>query len=244
MTIGAWAPSATRWSNGAPEDAKYDLARPTVSTGGNLLKAWSGKIQARYPSGDWPMQFASLARGKGVLYLGTQDSDARAKDFLLETAAPGRLGIVHYVENMAVAGSDFPDYYAVELGVHAGNWVQSAPALPRVGAEAEMGVRRPRCRNAPRCPPPSRTSASGCATGWLWQGKDGTAEQRNQPLIDMQKQVGVPVGIHWYDWHHVAFDNEYPHYFPTKPGLPRARQGPHLPRSAHHAPTSMARAPT
>ena len=25
--------------------------------------------------------------------------------------------------------------------------------------------------------------------------------------------------MHWYNWHQIPFDNDYPHYFPTKPGF-------------------------
>jgi hypothetical protein len=31
--------------------------------------------------------------------------------------------------------------------------------------------------------------------------------------------VGAPVGIHWYNWHAIPFDVQYPNYFPTKPGF-------------------------
>lgn len=204
--------------NGAPEQGKYDLARPAVSTGGNLLKAWSGKIQARYPSGDWPMQFCSLARGKGVLYLGTQDPNARAKDFLLDSAAPGQLGVAHYVDNMGVAGSSYPDYYAVEFGVHAGNWVQSALHYRQWALKQKWASAGPLSRRSDM-PASIKDIGLWMRADWLWQDKDGTPRQQNQPLIDVQKQMGVPMGLHWYNWHHMPFDNEYPHYFPTKPGF-------------------------
>jgi hypothetical protein len=28
-----------------------------------------------------------------------------------------------------------------------------------------------------------------------------------------------PVGFHWYSWHQIPFDNDYPHYFPAKPNF-------------------------
>jgi len=33
------------------------------------------------------------------------------------------------------------------------------------------------------------------------------------------EEVGVPVGFHWYNWHRIPFDNDYPHYFPAKDGF-------------------------
>jgi hypothetical protein len=37
-----------------------------------------------------------------------------------------------------------------------------------------------------------------------------------------QTPLNVPVGIHWYEWHQIPFDNDYPHYFPTKKGFKSA----------------------
>jgi hypothetical protein len=34
--------------------------------------------------------------------------------------------------------------------------------------------------------------------------------------------LGLPVGFHWYNWHQIPFDNDYPHYFPTKEGFAEA----------------------
>ena len=31
--------------------------------------------------------------------------------------------------------------------------------------------------------------------------------------------LGVPVMAQWYRWHQIPFDNDYPHYFPAKPGF-------------------------
>ena len=38
-------------------------------------------------------------------------------------------------------------------------------------------------------------------------GDDTNVEQ-------FQKALGVPIGFHWYRWHTIPFDNDYPHYFP------------------------------
>ena len=33
---------------------------------------------------------------------------------------------------------------------------------------------------------------------------------------------GIPTAVHWYNWHHIPFDNDYPHYFPAKDGFKEA----------------------
>lgn len=31
-----------------------------------------------------------------------------------------------------------------------------------------------------------------------------------------RREIGVPVGFHWYNWHEIPFDNDYPHYIPAR----------------------------
>lgn len=42
------------------------------------------------------------------------------------------------------------------------------------------------------------------------------------PLKKLQEFFGVPLGYHWYNWHQIPFDNDYPHYFPSKDGFGEA----------------------
>jgi len=37
--------------------------------------------------------------------------------------------------------------------------------------------------------------------------------------IQLQKALGVPIGYHVYNWHHIPFNNDFPHYFPVEPGF-------------------------
>ena len=100
--------------NGFPESGKYDIARPAFGSGGQLLRTWRSKIQARYPAGDWPMQFLALSRSRDSIYLASMDSEARAKDFVVEPS-DSAMSIVHYPENMGVPSSDYAGYYPVEF---------------------------------------------------------------------------------------------------------------------------------
>jgi hypothetical protein len=38
--------------------------------------------------------------------------------------------------------------------------------------------------------------------------------------IKLRRELGVPIGYHIYNWHKIPFNNDYPHYFPTKPCVP------------------------
>jgi hypothetical protein len=56
-----------------------------------------------------------------------------------------------------------------------------------------------------------------CAWGLLGGGAKG-AVRGGQAFVDA---MGLPSGFHWYNWHRIPFDNDYPHYFPAKEGFAR-----------------------
>lgn len=200
--------------NGFPQAGEYDIARPAQSSGGHLLRAWKEKIEQRYPSGNWPMQFAALSKGRNSVYFATMDSDARAKDVVIE---PGtRITVVHFPDNMGVAGSDYPDYYPVEFGVYQGNWVGAAQHYRKWALQQKWSAAGPISRRAAMSDL-VKNAGAWIQDGWEWQGRTGAAEEMNAPLVEAQRQLGVPLALHWYNWHQTPFDNNYPHYLPAKP---------------------------
>ena len=202
--------------NGFPEAGKYDLARPIFGSGGHLLRKWSGKIEARYPSGGWPMQFLALTEGRSGVYFASMDGEARAKDFVVESGR--RLAMVHYPENMGVAGSDYPDSYAVAFGVYEGGWLEAAQRY-RPWALRQKWSQAGKLSARTDVPDVVKDVGLWARDGWVWNGAAGTPHEQNVPFLEAQKKMGVPMALHWYDWHHMKFDNEYPHFLPAKPGF-------------------------
>jgi len=200
---------------GFPEAGKYDLARPVFGSGGQLLRAWSGKIQARNPAGNWPMQFLALSRNHDSVYLGTRDSSGYAKDFVVNSDEKV-ISMVHYPEGMGVAGSDYPDYYPVELGVYQGRWLEAAQHY-RAWALKQKWVQAGKLSQRTDFPEILKNVGVWILGDWEWAGAAGSPQQMDAPLLQAQKTLGVPIGLHWYNWHHMKFDNEYPHFLPPKP---------------------------
>jgi hypothetical protein len=203
--------------NGLPEAGKYDLARPVPSSGGQLLRAWSGKLQARYPSGSWPMQFLSLSRNRDSIYFATMDGSGWAKDFVVDTS-DSIMSIVHYVENMGVPGSDYPGYYPIEFGVYQGGWLEAAQRYGR-WALKQKWAQRGKLSQRTDVAEILKNVAVWVIGDWVWAGAEGNPQQMDAPLLAAQKWLGVPLGLHWYNWHHMKFDHEYPHFLPPKPGF-------------------------
>ncbi len=203
--------------SGFPASGQYDIARPAFGSGGQLLRGWTEKIQARYPSGDWPMQFLALSRNRDSVYCATQDPDARAKDFVVEPR-DSKISIVHYAENMGITGSDYPDHYPIELGVYQGTWLEAAQRYRRWALQQKW-ARAAKLSQRTDVPDAIKNVGVWLMDDWVWAGAQGDAQQMDAPLFEVQKTLGVPIGLHWYNWHHMKFDNEYPHFLPPKPGF-------------------------
>jgi hypothetical protein len=49
-----------------------------------------------------------------------------------------------------------------------------------------------------------------------WSLVSGDATKVPDAAKRMSQFLEIPTGLHWYNWHHAPFDNDYPHYFPPK----------------------------
>ncbi|MCC6445631.1 MAG: hypothetical protein IT210_19515 [Armatimonadetes bacterium] len=53
-----------------------------------------------------------------------------------------------------------------------------------------------------------------------WAQTGGSPGECVEAVKAFKAYLDVPTGFHWYSWHQIPFDNDYPHYFPTKEGFP------------------------
>ncbi|HQT91511.1 MAG TPA: DUF6259 domain-containing protein [Candidatus Kryptobacter bacterium] len=207
--------------NGFPAPGEYDIARPAFATGGLLYKDCrenvEGTFHGRYPSGGWPMQLMAFTHSTSSVYLATMDPNGTAKDFQAD-AGRGDLAVIHYPENMGIAGSDWPGYYPVEFGVYQGDWLQAALRYREWATRQKWAKPLSERKDIPAI---MKNLGLWVRDFWVWDSTKGSPEQMNAPLIRAQKEMGVPVGLHWYFWSKNRFDNDYPHFFPPKPGFER-----------------------
>jgi hypothetical protein len=206
-------------ASGFPASGAYDVARPVFASGGDLLRKRTESVGGPHPSGFWPMQFCSLHLGQDSVYLGTRDAEGRDKNFLIE---PGKqTSVIHHPEFRDQPGSGWQDNYPVEFGVFRGSWVEAAHhyrewALRQKWASAGRLSERD-------VPARMKNAAFWLRDRWLPRDpKDGPElppEELNRPLLAALDQMGVPSGLHWYNWHQNAYDNQYPHFLPAKVGF-------------------------
>jgi hypothetical protein len=219
--------------NGFPAEGRYDVAFPTTGSGGHLIKNWGATLKQRSPSGFFPMQLMSFNTGTNAVYFSSSDGESRAKDFYVNSKEK-KLSLVRYPENMAVTGSDLPDYYSVSFGPYQGGWLEAAHRY-REWAMQQIWTARGPISQRPEFPeiatnigfwvrdtwvwdlPPDVNKNTGDPFSWRRDERD--PHEMNLPFLNAMKTMGVPIAFQWYGWHHNMFDFEYPHFLPPLKGF-------------------------
>ncbi len=175
-------------------------------------KAFS--FQGRYPSGWTSMQFMAVydRQSQTGLYWAIHDPFGGTKDFAAKTTPPtptlawtadvpvpdmGKPGNAYQLEGEAVWQAFQGDWY--DAAVIYRDWVRThARWYPKLGGEGREDT-----------------------PAWMrelcvWAQTGGAAASCVDQVQRFAEYLGVPVGFHWYSWHKIPFDNDYPHYFPPK----------------------------
>ena len=173
------------------------------------------KHHGLYPEPWTVMQFVSAYNEKTGIYVATHDPNASAKEITIESRPEEKLVVFtfdHPAENMGVGGNDF------SLSGHAvwkllrGDWYDSAM------------IYRDWLKKEARWFPEIGADGRSDTPEWMrelcvWATTGGNAEQVVPKVKKFAEYMGVPVGFHWYNWHQIPFDNDYPHYFPVTDGF-------------------------
>jgi len=173
------------------------------------------RFSGTYPSGWMSMPFmAAYDRRVGTgLYAAVHDPWGGTKDLLAESRPVDRavdLSFDHPAPNMGQAGTGFELEGTAVWQLLRGDWFDASVIYRDWARE-----------NAKWRAAPGRADST---PKWMrelscWALASGTAEQVVPATREFQQAMGLPVGVHWYNWHEIPFDNDYPHYFPTKPGF-------------------------
>lgn len=173
------------------------------------------RYRGDYPGGWCSMQFLAAYREGAQptgLYVGVHDPFGGTKnlDVKTEPAAHSlRLAFDVPASDMGRAGNGFVLDGEAVWQLLRGDWFDAAMIYkqwaqrearwwPRLGKEGRADT------------PPWMRELNAWALGGGAPGECVTNVQRFQEFL------GVPVGFHWYNWHQIPFDNDYPHYFPAK----------------------------
>lgn len=170
-------------------------------------------FKGEYPGGWLPMQCAGVYGPKGGVYVGVHDPLASTKRLEMETK-DGVLRIAWKwpAPDCGVAGKGWKMPGAVVVRPFEGDWYDFAQIYRDwVWREAPWWPRGPQA-GRPDTPAWMKDIAVWCCTG-------GGADYVVKAMTKFAAYLDVPTALHWYNWHQVPFDNDYPHYFPAKDGF-------------------------
>ncbi len=193
------------------ERGHIDLAVPRGNWG-ILTKDFVGSRGGHYPAGYWPMQYLSATIGDTTLYLARPHPKAATLNFNIQAGGEFKFQIPP--PDMGVPGRGFSMQHPVVIGPLAGDWFDAARRYRDWALTAPWMARGPLHQ---RDDMPKRLR-----DGLTWLLMSGPPEEVEPKIVAAADFLGVPIGVHWYNWHKIPFDDDYPHYFPTKDGFPAA----------------------
>lgn len=184
---------------------------------GRAYPATSGvSTGAMYPSGSCAMQLLGVYDDHSGVYVAQHDPRATDKRLAIACGADNgasTLRIEVPAENASLPANSYQTAGEVVIGVTDGGGWWPLTRLYRDWLAAR----------APWWPQPQSYSRDDYPR-WLQQTQtwicSGSFPKDCVPQTKaFAEAVGTPTAIHWYNWHVIPFDNQYPHYFPTKEGF-------------------------
>jgi len=186
-----------------------------VEQSGLWSKAY--KRGGTYPSGWTSMQFMAAYNptARTGLYVGMHDPFGSTKEIFGESRPDQHAVILrfeHPAADMGRAGAGFDLPGEARWQLLRGDWFDAAQ-IYRAWASRKA-------RWWPTLGPGGREDTPL----WMrelpaWVMTGGAPSDCVPRVAAFAKAVGTPTGFHWYNWHQIPFDNDYPHYFPTKEGF-------------------------
>ncbi len=177
----------------------------------------------KYPSGSLSMQCSGFYGPAGGTYVAVHDPYASAKQLEMNSKQ-GNLTIRWQwpVPNMGISGTGWEMPGEVVVRKFEGDWFDLAQIYRSWVKKEAFWWPRGKQTGRPDTPEWFKDIAVWVQIGGPWP--------RNRPPIDQNLIVpkvkrfaeymeDIPCAVHWYNWHQIAFDDDYPHYFPAKKGF-------------------------
>lgn len=171
-----------------------------------------------YPNGWATMQFLAAynrtsneGQGTGI-YVAVHDPMGSAKEIVTRSHPEEQsvvLSFEHPVPNMGTAGNSFSLSGEAVWQLLRGDWFDAA--------QIYRSWVREKANWFPKLNKGERTDSPQWFKELCVWAVGGGAPSECVPIVkEFAEFMGVPVGFHWYNWHLIPFDNDYPHYFPPK----------------------------
>ena len=211
------------------EHPEFTLFLPYI--GGQIIENAGSKGFAygeNYPGGRITMQYFAVYSKNGGVYISTEDGSAATKKFAVQTSENRfSLTSLFYAINGGVAGNSFDLFGETRWQPFVGDWYDASMIY--------ADFVRSKANWLPEFGRPDTSERFRKNPFWISDYIPNSPYQRdNKPMslsagsdiydadywyeapIQLQKELGVPIAYHVYNWHEIPFNIEYPHFLPAK----------------------------
>ena len=170
----------------------------------------------KYPRWAAAMQFCAYYNDNYGIYLGTHDPKASIKKFIIKANIHDGIKFQNeiIVPDKGKPGNDWEYSGVFRFEVFDGDWYDAA-IIYRKWASEEADY-------WPKDTPEklARREAMGKIAVWMrfYDDKNSISSIKSW-ITNFSNFMGVPMGLHWYMWNNKANDDDYPYFFPAKPGM-------------------------
>ena len=167
-----------------------------------------------YPNWRATYQMLGLYDKKGGLYIASHDPTGSVKTISANTDEEKVNFRFNWpAPNMGLNDNGYKLPGKVVLGSIEGDWYKAAMIY-------QAWVKK----QAPWWPqsPNKRPSRIQDVAVWVQHETGDDLATLVAEVLEFAEFMGVPIGFHWYVWHKIPFDNDYPHFFPAKDGFVKA----------------------
>lgn len=185
----------------------------------NPYATFDGLGGSLYPNGWHDLPLLALYDTQGGFVFTAQDPYGSQK--CMEASADPyryamRMAFRWPAPDHTIPGNEFQVPGRVEIALlSAGQDWYDAAMVYRAWAEAEA-------QWWPQRGKPGRTDTPDWMLDmpvWAWFWNSGPVGECVAAVKAFREFMGVPCAVHWYCWHQIPFDVNYPHYFPVKEGF-------------------------
>lgn len=187
-----------------------------------------------YPCGfAYSMPWFAFYNKEIGLYAAIHDSKGALKEFYLNTDAEEKCCewyASYPAENYGLAGNCFTLAGTMVWKAFHGDWYDAAMIykayVERYASWILQKQRRKFCETFHRIPvwimnwlPNTPDDPDELPVSVRPDEPDPDPEGWYKRVIAIRERLQLPVGFHLYNWHKIPFNNDFPHYFPTKAGV-------------------------
>ena len=192
-----------------PENAKVILS---AGYGTRYAAPTGGWLSSEYPSCTGALQMTMMESKEGTFFFSTRDEDASQKVFMIGGDDNGCIFLQKTICSAA---------WTDELGIFQLPWKTVAGFTREGWEQTALKWYRPWALTTKWG---RKNMAERGITPWilksdLWLRPIGVEPETVKALKKGLQHFGRGTSVHWYRWHQIAYDTNYPDYLPAKPGF-------------------------